>query len=39
LQIPGGLANSDSEKAQAMADKLEFQFQPVPVLPMQLDYV
>jgi hypothetical protein len=29
LQIPGGLALSDSEKAEALADSLEAQFQPV----------
>ena len=34
MQVPGGLANSDSEKAEALADNLESQFQPVPVLPM-----
>ena len=39
LQVPGGLANSDSEKAEALADNLESQFQPVPVLPMQMDHV
>ena len=39
LQVPGGLANSDSEKAEALADNLESQFQLVPVLPMQLDHV
>ena len=37
LQVPGGLANS--EKAEALADNLESQFQPVPVLPMQMDHV
>ena len=39
LQVPGVLANSDSEKAEALADNLESQFQPVPVLPMQMDHV
>ena len=39
LQVPGGLANSDSEKAEALADNLESQFQPVPVPPMQMDHV
>ena len=34
LQVPGGLAYSDSEKAGALADNLESQFQPVLVLPM-----
>jgi hypothetical protein len=29
LQVPGGLAPSDSEKAEALADSLEAQFQPV----------
>jgi hypothetical protein len=29
LQVPGGLAVSDSEKAEALADSLEAQFQPV----------
>jgi archaellum component FlaG (FlaF/FlaG flagellin family) len=29
LQVPGGLALSDSEKAEALADSLEAQFQPV----------
>jgi hypothetical protein len=29
LQMPGGLALSDSEKAEALADSLEAQFQPV----------
>jgi hypothetical protein len=29
LQVPGGLAFSDSEKAEALADSLEAQFQPV----------
>jgi hypothetical protein len=27
--VPGGLALSDSEKAEALADSLEAQFQPV----------
>ena len=39
LQFPGGLANSDSEKSEALADKLESQFQPVPIIPMQMDHV
>ena len=38
LQDPGGLANSESEKAEALEDNLESQFQPVPVLPMQMDH-
>jgi hypothetical protein len=29
LVTPGGLALSDSEKAEALADSLEVQFQPV----------
>jgi hypothetical protein len=29
LQVPGGLAPSDSEKAEALANSLEAQFQPV----------
>jgi hypothetical protein len=29
MQVPGGLALSDSEKAEALADSLEAQFQPV----------
>jgi hypothetical protein len=29
LQVPGGLALSDSEKAEALADSLQAQFQPV----------
>jgi hypothetical protein len=29
LQVPGGLALSESEKAEALADSLETQFQPV----------
>jgi hypothetical protein len=29
LQVPGGLALSDSEIAEALADSLETQFQPV----------
>jgi hypothetical protein len=29
LQVPGGLSLSDSEKAEALADSLEAQFQPV----------
>ena len=35
LVIPGGIALSDSEKAEALADNLETQFQPVndPSLP------
>jgi hypothetical protein len=28
LQVPGGLSLSDSEKAEALADSLEAQFQP-----------
>ena len=32
LGHPGGLALSDSEKAEALADSLETQFQPVTVL-------
>jgi hypothetical protein len=39
LQVPGGLAYSDLEKAKALADNLESQFQPVPVPPMQMDNV
>ena len=35
LQAPGGLANSDLEKAEALASNLESQFQPVPVPPAQ----
>ena len=31
LDHPGGLALSDSEKAEALADSLEAQFQPVTV--------
>jgi hypothetical protein len=29
LQVPGGLALSDSEKEQALGDRLEVQIQPV----------
>jgi hypothetical protein len=29
LQVPGGLAFSDTEKKEALADSLEAQFQPV----------
>ena len=29
----------DSKKAETLADNLESQFQPVPVLPMQMDHV
>jgi hypothetical protein len=32
LVTPGGIAVSDSEKAEAFADTLETQFQPVPIL-------
>ena len=39
LQVPGGLAYSDFEKAEALTDNLESQFQPVPVSPMQMDNV
>ena len=39
LLVPGGLANSDSQKAEALADNLESQFQPVPVPPIQFDHV
>ena len=35
LQAPGGLANSDLKKADALASNLESQFQPVPVPPVQ----
>ena len=39
LQVPGGLAYSDSEKAKALVDNLESQFQPVQVSPMRMDNV
>ena len=39
LQFPGGLACLDSEKAEALADNLEYQFQPIPVSPMKMDNV
>jgi hypothetical protein len=39
LQVPSGLACSDSEKAEALADNLESQFQPVLVPPLQMDDV
>ena len=37
LQVPSGLAYSNYEKAETLADNLESQFQPVPVSPMQMD--
>ena len=39
LQVPGSLGYSDSEKAEALANNLESQFQPVPFLPMQMVHV
>ena len=39
LQVSGGLACSDCEKAEALADNLEYQFQPIPVSPMKMDNV
>jgi hypothetical protein len=41
LQEPGGLALSDSEKAKALADSLETQFQPVndPSVPAVIEMV
>jgi hypothetical protein len=31
LQVPGGLALTDSERAEALADGLEAQFQPADI--------
>ena len=41
LVTPGGLAFSDSEKAEALADSLEAQFQPVndPSIPAVIEVV
>jgi hypothetical protein len=41
LVTPGGLAQSDSKKAQALADSLEVQFQPVnvPSVPAVIEVV
>ena len=41
LVTPGGIALSDSEKAEALGDKLEAQFQPVtdPSVPVVLETV
>jgi hypothetical protein len=39
LQVPGGLAYSDPEKAEALANNLESQFHPLPVPPMLMDHV
>ena len=39
LQVPGGLAYSDSEKAEALADNLGAQLKPIPVPPLQTDKV
>ena len=39
MHVPGGLAYSDSEKAEALEDNLVSQFQPAPVTPMQTDHV
>ena len=41
MVIPGGIALSDSEKAEALADNLEFQFQPVtdPSVPAVIEKV
>jgi len=41
LVIPGGIALSDSEKAEALADNLETQFQPVndPAVPAAIETV
>ena len=37
LQVPGDLVYSDSEKAEALADNLDSQFQLVPAPVMQMD--
>ena len=39
LASSSGLAYSDPKKAEALADNLESQFQPVSVPPMQMDRV
>ena len=39
LQVPGGLAYLESEKAEALADNLESQLKPVPVSSMQMGNV
>ena len=39
LQVPGGLAYSDSEKAEVLSDNLESQYQPVLNTQMQMDNV
>jgi len=41
LVTPGGIARSDSEKAEALADNLESQFQPVtdPSVPAVIETV
>jgi hypothetical protein len=41
LGTPGGIAVSDSEKAEALADALETQFQPVadPLVPAVIEMV
>ena len=41
LVTPGGIALSDSEKAEALADSLEAQFQPVtvPSVPAVIEMV
>ena len=39
LQFPGGLAYSNSEKSEALADNLESQFQPILVPLIQLNKV
>jgi hypothetical protein len=41
LVTPGGIARSDSEKAEALADNLETQFQPVsdPSVPAVIEMV
>ena len=41
LVTPGGIALSDSEKAEALADNLETQFQPVtdPSVPVVIEMV
>lgn len=39
LQIPNGLACSDSKTAKALEDNVQFQLQPVPVPLLQMDNV
>ena len=39
LKVPGDLVYSDSEKAEALADNLNSQFQSVPVSSTQMDAV